>query len=270
MFICRLAASLSIALLVVALAPAHAALIGLSSGTNQLYRIDEASGGATPLVTTGNASATGLSFLGGTLYATDIIDIGFQFGRIDLATGAFTAVNNQGGSLNWHGLASNEGAGLLYTIDMDDSNKLKSISPSGVITTIGSGTGIDGRGMAYDDANDVLYASGESGLYTVDPVTGVAALIGFNSIFNAIFLGLDFDEEADVLYAIISQNNGASSSLYTVDVDTGSTTLVGSNPFLIDSLAWISDAALVPEPSGLMLLLSGLTALILTIGVRKA
>lgn len=138
---------------------AHAALYGLSNG-GALYTIDPATGAATFVADVPGVSFTGLSFLGSTLYATDVLREGsFRFGSIDLTTGAFTAINNQDNSLNWHGLAGNESASVLYTIDINDSLKLKSVTPAGVVATIGTGTGIDGRGMAYDDTHGILYAT---------------------------------------------------------------------------------------------------------------
>jgi len=234
---------------------AHAALYGLSDNDN-LYLINESTGAATLVVTVPrNVSLTGISFLRGTLYATDIFGdpSGFRFGTIDIATGAFTGINDQGGSANWHGLAGNESADVLYTIDIDDSDKLKSVTPGGVITTIGSGTGIDGRGMAYDNMHGILYATSSSGggLYSVDVTTGVATLIGAMGI-SAGNIGLEYDEVSGVLYA----NDGLSTmSLYTVNTSTGAATLVGANGVdAINGLAWIADQAAIPEPATLTLM----------------
>ncbi|MCJ8296672.1 MAG: PEP-CTERM sorting domain-containing protein [Colwellia sp.] len=223
----------------------NAGLIGLSSGfPGKIYSIDSMTGFATELVSTEFTSIVGASFLDGNLYGTDVCDSScFSMGTFDLDTGLYTLVNNQDGSSNWHGLASDEFLGLLYTIDLNDSNKLKSITSSGVVTTIGSGTGINGRGMAYDDGNDILYATDGGALYSVDVLLGTSTLIGTTGVANNI--GLAFDENTGTLYA------NAASSLYILDVTSGASTLVGSNGVgSIDGLAWLGVVD-VPEPSTL-------------------
>jgi hypothetical protein len=239
--------------------PSHAILYGVSDGNpGVLYRINEASGLATLIapVVPGNVSLTGASFLGGQLYGTDVFGSANTMGTIDTATGAFNPTISQGFSLNWHGLASDESAGLLYTIDIDDGNKLKSITSGGVVTTIGAGTGIDGRGMAYDGVNDILYAtrSFDSGLYTVDTTTGTAQFIGSMGL-NTNRIGLAYDEDTQTLYA----NEGDSTySLYTIDVTTGAATLVGPNfAILINGLAW---APSIPEPTTFAIVAIGAAA----------
>jgi hypothetical protein len=231
---------------------AIAVLYGVSDGGN-LYRLDEATGAATLIapVSPGTVSLTGASFLGGQLYATDVFNAGDLMGTIDTSTGAYTPTISQGGSINWHGLASDESAGLFYTIDIDANNILKSITPAGVITPIGTGAGIDGRGMAFDDLNDILYATSalDSSLYQVDTTTGLAQLIGALGI-SAGNIGLAYDENTQTLYA----NDGdISRSLYRVNVNTGLATLIGPNlaNVAINGLAWTP----IPEPTTLTLVL---------------
>jgi len=58
------------------------------------------------------------------------------------------------------------GGGVLYTLDRDNNDILTAQFPDGSVATIGSGAGIAGTGMAYDDANDILYAMNSNGLYS--------------------------------------------------------------------------------------------------------
>jgi hypothetical protein len=222
-------------------------LIGLAEGTN-LYAIDPDTGEATLLssLTDGdNASLTGISYLAGDLYGTDIFEGPLLFGTIDPDTGVYTGISDQEDSWNWQGLATDEEAGLFYTIDGDDNNILKSITADGTVTSIGTGTGITGEGMAYDDGNDILYATnGDGGLYTVDVTTGVATLVGLMGIVGG-FIGLAYDEVNDVLYA----NDANSDSLYALDVNTGQATLIGENfAANINGLAWVGPTDTVPDP----------------------
>ena len=135
---------------------------------------------------------------------------------------------------------------MLYTIDINDDYKLISITPGGVITTIGTGTGINGIGMAYDNTHGILYAtfSSNRGLYTVNVSTGTATYIGDTGL--TFPNGLAYAETAGVLYA----NDGyTTNSLYTLNVSTGAATLVGANGVgggtnstqVLNDLAWVSD-----------------------------
>ena len=237
-------------------------LYGVSTGTDNLYTINPTTGAAT-LVTgiSESVSLTGASFLGGDLFACDVFGGGgLYIGTVNITTGVYTGVGDQDGSINWHGLASDESAGLLYSIDIDDGNKLKSMTPTGTITTIGTGAGIGGRGMAYDDANDILYATGGGSLYTVSTSGGAATLIGAMGLgITGNRIGLAYDEDTNTLYA----NSGDTQSLYTLNVGTGAAVLVGLNNVgnaVVDGLAWYSGPDVIPEPTTLALLGLGLAA----------
>ncbi len=228
-------------------------LIGLSS-TNPavLYSIDASSGAATPIVTlNGGASLTGLAFLEGTLYGTDLYNFPGGSGGNDIGSistvGIITFLGNQNGSANWHGLAADEAGGVMYSIDLNNSNILTAQFPDGSVQTIGSGTGIDGRGMEYDDTHGILYATGTDSLYTISIATGTSNLIGPTGISLSNYVGLAYDECNQILYA----NAGVSTTqLYTLDVTTGVATLVGSNgvDIPIDGLAW-KGSCVIPGPN---------------------
>ena len=77
------------------------------------------------------------------------------------------------------------------------------MTSSGVVSTIGTGTGIDGRGMAFDDANRILYAtnSSDESLYSVDVGSGLAQLIGSLGLgIDTSFNGLAYVEINNILY----------------------------------------------------------------------
>ena len=246
---------------------AFALLVGLSSSTDSYYEIDPATGVATYLSSSSaDASYAGLTFLNGTFYASDLITTRFpqissNLYSVDPQTGTETLVNNQGGQLDWHGLAANQANNLLYAVAFDDDT-LKTITPSGTITNIAP-VNINVRGLAYDDSNGILYAINggnvggypTQGLYTIDTTTGTSNFIGTpNTSFDSS--GLAFDENTGTLY----MNNGV--GLYNLDTSNGQATLIGLNGVAgIDGLAWASSFA-VPLPSALWLFGSGLLGLI--------
>jgi hypothetical protein len=127
MFNQALKAALAASALISGMMPlsASATLFGVSNQPtgqrSSLYTIDPSTGTANFVanLTGGFPNNSGLSFLGGTLYGSDIFATSgnTRVGTIDTTTGVYTGINNQGGSGNWWGLASNESAGLLYAYD---------------------------------------------------------------------------------------------------------------------------------------------------------
>lgn len=221
-----------------------------------VFRIDPATGAATKFAALSHGtSLVGATFLRGQLYASDVLSfdpVGF-YGAIDV-NGQFSPIHDQGFDLNWHGLASSEALGVTWSISQQNNNVLVQTDLNGVMTVIGP-TGIDGRGMAYDNKNGILYAvnSADESLYTIDILTGLSTRIGATNI-PIDMVGLAFDDSTGTLYL----NEGdETDSLYRVDVLTGAATLIGANGHgTIDGLAWI------PSPGSVTLL--GLGALAAT------
>jgi len=239
-------------------------LYGLSSSApGTVYMIDPSTGAATALVNlTGvsEASYVGLEFLNGVLYATDIYDVQtdvYMFGTIDLNTGAFTAINNQGGSANWHALAANPALNLFYSVDLDvwDSKPLVSVTPGGTISLIGP-TYTDIRGLAYDSNHGILYGVDQANLYTIDPSTGAVTAVGSLGLGN-YRVGLAYDPDSDTLFL---NTGGGDNSLYRVDPSTGLATWIGPNGAVegngIDGLAYL-ETGVIPEPGTLACVLGG-------------
>ncbi len=251
---------------VVTAAPALAqtGLYGISGegdGPAVLYQINPATGAATHALTL-NADGgllMGLTSLGGELYATWLNNYpggppsGPSLGRIDFATGDVTFVSDLDTNFNTQGLASNEAAGLMYTVD---NSTLYTIDAEGNLSTVGSTDGIDGRGLAYDDAAGVLYAIDlNDNLYTLDTATGASTLIGAVNIPPTGFdwAGLAFDEATRTLMVV----DGVGQNLWSIDTATGAPTLIGANGVSgITGLAWIP----APGAPALLAPIAGLSA----------
>lgn len=257
--------------------PARAELYGFGSNSGGLYRIDEATGDATFALPVNNGgSLVGLEFVGDRFYAVDVFGSnGFAFGSIDPVTGAFTEINNQGDSFNWHGLAYHNDDGVFYTVNLDTPNfALTSVALDGAITT-GGDLGLFIAGLAYDDANNVLYASDGGSLYTLDVSdfsNPVATFVGSHNAGLSNIVGLAYDPDSSTLY--LNSGNEGAQNLYTIDVSTGEAALVGDNtiPFgvQLDGLAWAPAGTVVPGPEALPLFGGGLTALGLLLRRRRA
>ena len=116
--------------------------------------------------------------------------------------------------------------------------------------------------MAFDDANDILYATGGTSLYMVNTADGTSTLVRDMGLSTNYF-GLAYDEIAQILYGV----NG--SSLYTINVSTAEATLVGSLNVgnTVDGLAWLGpQGPEVPEPGTLALAMMAVGAIA---GLRK-
>lgn len=227
-------------------------LSGPGTGSGTLYTIDPSTGAAAPVAGLSGPGLVfttlgGLDFLGGKLYATGVYAgaPNYSFGTLDVVTGVFTPVVTQDQS-DWHGLAANPAAGVLYTVAVTVfPNTLKSITPTGVISNIGPTGSVDGGGLAYDEVHGILYATYFHFLYRLDTSTGAPTLVG-DMGFTPDPAGLAYDPALGVLYL----NDGGSNSLYQVDPATGAATFIGANGV---------SAAIngLPEPARIPLLCAG-------------
>jgi hypothetical protein len=142
-----------------------------------------------------------------------------QFGFIDLDTGAFSALGNSGQTLAGLAVANGD---IFATSYQTANGTLFQVDPTnGSLTTIGTAPGV-----AYDDFGSTtsgLYAvslSGTQDLYSIDPVTGAATLIGPTGLGYGSWRGLSTN--SSTLYFADGPN------LYTLNTTTGAATLVGA------------------------------------------
>jgi hypothetical protein len=246
--------------------PAHAdVLYGLSSSSpGSLYTINTSTGAATHVVDLSGTTSTSfvdLAALNGKLYGSDIVlpFIGFTFGTINPTTGAYTPINNQGGSVDWQALASNPAANIFYTVNLDAvGDPLLSVTPGGAITNIGA-TNLQIRGLSFDTNHNILYGVDDFNLYTINTTTGAATLVGSTGLAESLE-GIAYDAATNTLYLNTGLND---ESLYTLNTTTGAATLVGPNGSVaglgIDGIAFLP-ATSTPEPGTLTLIASGLVA----------
>ena len=140
---------------------------------------------------------------------------------------------------------------------------------------------IHGGGLAYDSTRDILFATGytptgsNSGLYTIDRITGIPTFVGKLADGNGLTHGgLAYSAENDVLYASGWEGTGDptaddDSALFSIDPDTAEITFIGYT----GSAGYLYSGGLavtpVPLPATIWLFASGLLGLV-GIARRKA
>ena len=144
-----------------------------------------------------------------------------DFGTVDLNTGAFTRT----GSLSQYSYGLGEINNTLYSVGNQNSDTLYTVNTSnGALTAVGN-TGVAIFEMG--STTNGLFGLGQNNtdLYSINPVTGVATLIGATGVTNRTTSGLSVG--AGGLYYYVS--GPTSSTLYLLNTSTGAATLIGSS-----------------------------------------
>lgn len=93
---------------------------------------------------------------------------------------------------------------------------------TGAGTDLGGGS-VDITGIAYNPTNGVIYGSGTTDLYTVDPLTGATTYVGNYGVAGSLFISIAYNTTTNTLYGF----DIATDALYTINPATGAATLVG-------------------------------------------
>jgi hypothetical protein len=248
---------------------AFAAPFGFSvqtDGDQNLYRIDLATGVATPLgLITPFPDAEGLAFVGNQLYA-----IGGTTNELwNLTAAPGTLVGPTGARDGFDaGLAYNPVTGLLYNLNagitfaLDGFSSLYTIDPTNGLATFVGSSGVFADGLAINAAGEAFAVDAvlTMSLYSVNLMTGQLTWVGGLGLDEFIEnAGLDFDS-AGILWALFSDG-----SIYTIDTVTGAasfqhfvTNLQGERLFGFEGLAIAGNPAEVPEPATAGLFAAGL------------
>jgi hypothetical protein len=144
-----------------------------------------------------------------------------SLGRLDLGTGTFT----QFGSASVQLVGLGEVAGTLFT-DTTGSGTLYTVNrTNGTLTAVGSAN--IGFQVFGSTANGLFALDNGMNLYSVDPASGAATLIGPTGLNPPDHNGLS--SGSGTLY--YTQQFGTSTpTVYTLNLSTGTATLVGSMP----------------------------------------
>lgn len=228
-------ARLTLPILILTAAPSLAA-VGTgysvqSDGSQKLYRIDLATGVATPLGVTGFEGIEGLAFDPGCekLYGVD--DVKDRLVTCDVKTGGCTAVGSLGLDVTDTGLSFAKDGRLFMSTDAP-KNPLRffALDPeTGTATWVGN-QGTEVTGLAGDlFALYGLGGDGKDNLVIVDPATGKATHIGPLGTVTLQDGGLDFDRDG-TLYGLNdlgpgSLASGRPSQLFKINTQTGKATV---------------------------------------------
>ncbi len=239
------------------------ALAGVAAG--QLYGVNSGEGGQfLALIDKTDGSITNIGLTGididgiafssaNVLFAAD--NSNHQLVTLNLGTGAVDSVIGSFGFSNTiEGMAFHPVTGTLYAIDVTNDALVTISTADASVTTIGSFGGPPNMaGLSWSVDGSALYGADwtTGGLYSVDPDTGFAGLIGFGAAgSDGGPLGLAADPTDGILYTA-EWRNQADMTLATVSPIDGSRSPIGT----MFGAPWIESLSFtVPTPGALALL----------------
>jgi hypothetical protein len=269
-YVLMLAAAIGINAVASQQAAAASMLFGVAGGANSstLYTIDVTSGAATTVGDIGFAMVGGISFnpLNGLLYGVtngtnSLITINTTTGAGTLSKSITPSVTGQ--TLLASDIAFDPG-GTLFAWNETNSpeDRLATIDlGTGVFTNKGSsGLASTRDGLAFNGSS--LYLKAGNAFLGVNPATGVVDLgspITANGgiLFDALTFG------AGGLGYSVDRSTGGGAVLYRINAGLTTATQIGNTGVAgLDSLAFSPDVAAVPEPGSLLLLGTGVVAVV--------
>jgi len=168
---------------------------------------------------------TSTSAFGQQVYALEFNQANNLFGTINLLTGSFTQLGSEGGTLFNDIAASPNGElyGIVNTTSFVTLNTNNGAVMSSVNFNVG---GIESLAIAPDGT---LYGATQDALYNINPVTGVATLVGTfnNSIIGNSGQNIRFGYDGN-LYDTDGGVNATSTHLFQISTVTGAATLMGT------------------------------------------
>ena len=130
------------------------------------------------------------------------------------------------------GVQASPGTGILYGTDANGGNLIRLNLSTGASTLVGNIRGFSVPSLAVDPTTGIMYAGGGGGvpyIYTVDPVTGAATLVGDTGLGEVAVSGMDCSQDG-TLYAavnIVGLGGTGADHLATIDKATGAATVIG-------------------------------------------
>ena len=168
---------------------------------------------------------TSTSVFGQQAYALEFNQANNLFGTINLLTGSFTQLGTEGGTLFNDIAAAPNGTlyGIINTTSFVTLNTNNGAVMSSVNFNVG---GIESLAIAPDGT---LYGATQGALYTINPVNGIATLVGSfnNSVIGNSGQNIRFGYNG-ILYDTDGGVNATSTHLFQISTVNGAATLMGT------------------------------------------
>lgn len=165
------------------------------------------------------------SVFGQQAYALEFNQANNSFGTINLLTGSFTPLGGEGGTLFNDVAAAPNGSlyGIVNTTSLVTLNTNNGAVLSSVNFNVG---GIESLAIA---PNGTLYGATQGALYTINPVNGIATLVGNfnNSVIGNSGQNIRFGYDG-MLYDTDGGANATSTQLFQISTASGAATLMGT------------------------------------------
>ncbi len=161
---------------------------------------------------------------GQTAYAVEFNQNNNLFGSINLLNGSFTQLGTEGSTL-FNDIAASPN-GNLYGIVNSTSLVTLNTNNGAILTTVAfSVSGIESLAIA---SNGTLYGATQGALYTIDPLTGLATLVGSfnNSAIGNSGQNIRFGSDGN-LYDTDGGVSANNTDLFQISAVNGQATLMG-------------------------------------------
>jgi hypothetical protein len=161
---------------------------------------------------------------GQTVYAMQFNQSTNLFGTINLLNGSFTRLGSEGSTL-FNDVAASPG-GTLYGIV--NSSSLVTLNPATGATLNSVSFNVSGIESLAVSSGGTLYGATQGALYTINPVSGHATLIGNfnNSLIGNSGQNIRFDYDGN-LYDTDAGVNATNTDLFRISTASGAATLMG-------------------------------------------
>jgi hypothetical protein len=157
------------------------------------------------------------------VYAVEFNQSDNLFGTLDLLTGNFNQISDLGGTV-YNDIAYDPTNGALYGIE-NSADLVMFNATNGAVTDIAPFNVSGIESLAFQPGTGILYGCSQETLYTINPATAEATLVGnFGAPYNLnMAQNIRFDSDGNLYLS----NTSTNTDVYQVNPQTGNATFVG-------------------------------------------